>query len=457
MRRHFDFVVIGGGSAGYAAARTAADAGRSVAIVDSGSELAGLCILRGCMPSKTLLHVADVLHHARTAGKLGLRIPSAEADMVAVQARKREIIADFASYRVEQLNSDRFTLIRSKVRFVSEAELETEDGERIEAEHFVVATGSLVNWPEVPGLEPGRIWTSDDVLNLDYLPQSVVVLGGGVVACELAQFLQRMGAKVTLVQRSGRILKECSPEAAAVVEQAFRDEGMDVYTGTKLIAVVDDPTRSGKLVRFEWAGEMVEVSAAHVMNAMGRRPATDGLNLSAAGVNLDKQGRIVVDEFQRSTNPRIYAAGDVCGPVEIVHVAIMQGELAAGHATGAKFELLDYDKVTRVVFTSPQVAAAGLGAEELNERGIIFREESYPFDDHGKSILMEAKYGYVRIMAGQDGRILGAECVGQDAGELIHPLVVAIALGADCKSLLKAQWYHPTLSEIWTYPLEDLA
>ncbi len=448
-------VVIGGGSAGYAAARAAAAAGASVAVVDSGPELGGLCILRGCMPSKTLLYVADILHHARNSGKLGLRIPEAAADMAAVQARKREIISDFASYRAGQLASGRFTLIRKRVRFVSPSELEAEDGERIGGAHFVVATGSRVNWPPVPGLEPGRVWTSDDVLDLDHLPRSVVVLGGGVVACELAQMLLRFGSAVTLVQRSGRLLRECSADAAAVVEKAFRDEGMSVLTGTRLIAVED--VGEYMLVRFEKDGAVHEVRAERVVNAMGRSPATDGLGLAAAGVELDGQGRIKVDRFQQTTNERILAAGDVCGPVEIVHVAIMQGELAASVALGQKVHPIDYDKVTRVVFTDPQVASAGLGKEELEEREACYTEASYPFDDHGKSILMEAKYGFVRCFADGDGRLIGAECVGRDAGELIHPMSVALALNADCRSLLSAHWYHPTLSEIWTYPLEDLA
>ena len=455
MSRHFDFVVIGGGSAGYAAARTAASAGKTVAIVDSGPELGGLCILRGCMPSKTLLYVADILHHARNSAKLGLRIPKADADMAAVQARKKEIIKDFADYRAGQLLSDRFTLIRKNVRFVSGEALETEDGERIEAGHFVIATGSVVNWPKVPGLEPGKVWISDDVLDLDFLPESVVVLGGGVVACELAQMLNRLGTKVTLVQRSGRILKECSPEAAAVVEKAFRDEGMEIYTGTRLLAIEEEG--GARLVRFEHHGQVKEVQAAHVLNAMGRSPASDGLNLDAACVELNEQGRVVVDEFQRTSNHRISAAGDVCGPVEIVHVAIMQGELAVEAALGKKVHPIDYDKVTRVVFTDPQVASAGISKEELDERDIAYSEASYPFDDHGKSILMEAKYGYVRAFANAEGRLLGAECVGRDAGELIHPMALALALNADCRSMLRAHWYHPTLSEIWTYPLEDLA
>ncbi len=456
MGRHFDFVVVGGGSAGYAAARTAAAAGRSVAIVEGGAKLGGLCILRGCMPSKTLIHVADVLHQANSAAKLGLTIPQAGADMAKVQARKKIVIKDFADYRAGQLESDRFTLIREKAHFVSASEIEMEAGERISADHFVIATGSSVNWPNVPGLSrENGVWTSDEVLDMDALPESAIVLGGGVVACELAQVLARFGCRVNLIQRSARILKECSPQAAAVVEKAFADEGISVTTGTRLLNVTR--TGSGFAVRYEKDGEVREARGENLVNAMGRSPATASLNLAAAGIEVNSAGQIVTDAFQRTTNPRVYAAGDCCGPVEIVHVAILQGELAASHALGKSCEPVDYDKLTRVVFTDPGVASAGLSATQLTARGIAFREASYPFDDHGKSILMEAKYGYVKVLAGEGGKILGAEVVGRDAGELIHPLAVGIALGATCRDLLKVQWYHPTLSEIWTYPLEDLA
>jgi pyruvate/2-oxoglutarate dehydrogenase complex dihydrolipoamide dehydrogenase (E3) component len=162
--------------------------------------------------------------------------------------------------------------------------------------------------------------------------------------------------------------------------------------------------------------------------------------------------------MQRTSNPRIYAAGDVAGPHEIVHLAVMQGEVAAQHAAGRNPAPVNFDNMTGVVFTDPQVAAAGISLEEAKGRGIRTVVADYPFDDHGKSILMEAKYGYVKAWADRaTGKVIGAECVGKDAGELIHAMAVAITLGATPADLLKVHWYHPTLSEIWSYPLEDLA
>ncbi len=457
MPQSFDFIVVGGGSAGYAAARTARDAGARVAVVDGAAELGGLCILRGCMPSKTLIYSAEVLHHAQHGATLGLDIPAARADLAALQARKRRIIAEFADYRAQQLESGRFDLFRQRARFTGPREVTLADGTVLAGSHFLVATGSVISRPPLPGLDKVPALTSDDVLNLAQLPESVIVLGGGVVACELAQFLQRIGSKVILIQRSPHILKEHSPETAIVVEQALRDEGMEVFTGTHL-GEISAMAQGGVRVTFTHGGQNVVREASALFNALGRKPATDQLGLAAAGVVLKSSGHIQTDEFQRSSNPAIYAAGDCAGPHEIVHVAIQQGEIAARHALGRAVSPVNYAHLVKIVFTDPQVASAGYSEKELQAQGVPYVAAAHPFGDHGKSILMEAKRGHVKIFARRpDGRLLGAECVGRDASELIHAPAVALPLNATVPDLLRAHWYHPTLSEIWTYPLEECA
>ncbi|MGJ8641204.1 MAG: dihydrolipoyl dehydrogenase family protein [Opitutaceae bacterium] len=453
-KTHFDYIVIGGGSGGYAAARTAKEVCDNVAIVDGASELGGLCILRGCMPSKTLIYAAEVLHLAQHGDTFGLKVPSAEVDMPALHRRKLEVIKEFSDYRQEQLESDRFTLFRNHAKFIDERTIELDDGTQLTADHFMVATGSVVSEPSIPGLKEVPYWTSDDVLDLDFKPEKVIVLGGGIVACELAQFLRRTGSEVVQIQRSEHILKEVSESAAIVVEQAFRDGGIELYTGTQLKSVhyADGSFR----VEFEHQGELLTIEAPHLMNALGRRPNTDKLDLEAADVKTKKSGHIECNDMQTTSNPRIYACGDVSGPHEIVHVAIMQGEAAARHATGRSADPVNYDTLLGVVFTDPQIGVVGLSEKELRARGIEYLVADYPFDDHGKSILMEAKYGYVKVLADTSGTVLGAECVSKDAGELIHSMAVAVSLKANVRDLLKVHWYHPTLSEIWSYPIEDI-
>ena len=452
----FDFIVIGGGSAGYAAARTARETRERVAIIDSAAELGGLCILRGCMPSKTLIYSTEVLHLARKGALFGLDIPTARSDMPAIQERKIRMIDDFKGYRHQQLLSDRYTLIRDSARFIDEKTIQLrQSGRQLTADAFVIATGSVVNYPPIKGLEMEGIWTSDDILELDHLPESILILGGGVVACELAQFLRRAGSEVTQVQRSPYILRENSEEAAAVIMEVFREEGIRLFTGTRMTEV--EKTEDGFCIHFEDNSGKHAESARYLLNALGRRPAVDGLDLHRAGVYLHPHGKIQVNAHQQTDNPRIYAAGDVCGPYEIVHIAVLQGEVAARHATGREGEPVNLDERTSVVFTDPQVATAGLSIEEACERGLDLVIADYPFDDHGKSILMEARHGYVKAWAEREsGRLVGAECVGKDAGELIHAMAVGVTMKASIQDLLKVHWYHPTLSEIWSYPLEDL-
>jgi pyruvate/2-oxoglutarate dehydrogenase complex dihydrolipoamide dehydrogenase (E3) component len=377
--------------------------------------------------------------------------------MKSIHARKLEIIGSFAAYREQQLSSGRYALHRAQARFVDPHTLALSDGTRIRGEKFLIASGSRISTPPIPGLAETPSWTSDDVLDLDFVPESVIVLGGGIVACELAQFLRRVGSRVTLIQRSQNILRDHSPEASSVVRQAFLDDGIELHTGTRLDKISGDA--SGVSVTYTRSGETVTKHARHLFNALGRSPSTEGLDLDAAGVALTLEGRVGINEFQQTSAPHIYAGGDVCGPHDIVHVAIAQGELAARHAAGVPdLKPIDHSLLLNIVFTDPSLATIGLQESELEEAGTPFLRASYPFNDHGKSILMDANYGYVKVMADPEtGRILGAEIVGKDAGELIHCFSGPLAMKATVFDLLRAPWYHPTLAEIITYPLEEIA
>jgi pyruvate/2-oxoglutarate dehydrogenase complex dihydrolipoamide dehydrogenase (E3) component len=457
MGSTYDFVVIGGGSAGFNAARVAASLGRRVAVIDGARKLGGLCILRGCMPSKTLIYTAEVLHLAKNAGKFGLRVKGASANMRSLHARKSRIISEFAGHRAKQLRSGDFDLIRSNARFADSHTVILDDGRRIKAAQFLISTGSRVSVPGVPGLSESRFWTSDDVLDLDFKPRSVIVLGGGIVACELAQFLRRLGTKVCVIQRNRALMRHLPTAAAKVARQAFEDEGIEVRTRTKILGIRSGPR--GTTVTFAQDGKILRRKAEHLLNALGREPNTFGLSLREAGVECEESGRIITNRWQQTSTPNIYAAGDCCGPHEIVHIAVQQGELAARHAAKAKgLKPIEDSMLLIVVFTDPQLAIIGWQERDLKRKGIKYLIAKYPFNDHGKAILMNATYGYVKILAEpRSGRILGAEIVGKDAGELIHCFSAPLAMRATVHDMLRAPWYHPTLSEIITYPLEELA
>jgi pyruvate/2-oxoglutarate dehydrogenase complex dihydrolipoamide dehydrogenase (E3) component len=452
----FDVIILGGGSGGYAAARTTSAAGLKTAVIEGGREVGGLCILRGCMPTKALLYAAEVKHLAENAGIWGIRAGKVGYDFTKVMARKDAQIEDFAGFRRQQLNSGKFKFIRAEASFLDPHTVRLNTGIKLSAKYFVVATGSRVAAPPLPQLVEVGYWTSDDAVALTKLPKSLIILGGGAIACEFAQFFARFGVKVTLIQRSEHILKEFDADAGQVIERMFGTEGLKVYTGTKLLGA--GSRGKLKVVTFEHRGKKTSVSAEEILFALGREPNTELLNLDAAGIKKE-HGRIVTNHRMQTSAPHIYAAGDCTGPHEIVHIAVTQGEVA-GHniANTKKTRKMDYRLLISVVFTDPQVAAVGLTEKMATAKGLPFLSASYPFSDHGKSLLMEAKAGFVKLLANpKTGEIIGGSCVGPSGGELIHEIVAAMAKRMTVHELAAMPHYHPTLAEIWTYPAEELA
>ena len=450
-----DIAVIGGGSAGYAAARTAHAAGAQVAVIDQGP-WGGLCILRGCMPSKAILRSAEIASHLRRASEFGLAPVEVRVDLAAIVERKARLVADFAAYRREQLSDGRFALYQARARFLSPQTLQAGD-DVIEAGHFIIATGSMPHRVPVAGVAHIGYLTSDEALDLCQQPESLLVLGGGPIAVELAQFFQRIGTQVTLIQRSDHILSAGDEDLARPVEARFRAEGMEVYTGTQLRQFTEQ--NGSTIAHFSQGGAEKTASAALVLQALGRRPHIDGLGLDQAGVEVAR-GCIVVDAAMRTSQPHIYAVGDVNGEHEVVHIAIDQGEIAAYNATHPDRPEHRFDDRLNalVVFTDPQVASVGLSERDCRAAGRPYLVARYPFDDHGKSLTMGETCGHAKILCDpRSGEVLGGHIVGPEAGELIHELIAVMYFRGTVQDLAKIPHYHPTLAEILTYPAEELA
>ncbi|HKW45087.1 MAG TPA: FAD-dependent oxidoreductase [Candidatus Eremiobacteraceae bacterium] len=448
----YDFCVIGGGSAGYAAATIARALGKKVVIVESLAPLGGLCILRGCMPSKTLLRSAEVAHLVAEAPKFGIETGAALANIPAIVARKRRIIKEFADYRVEGI--DEFPVLRGSVSFIGPDALMA--GHTIvRAEKYLVATGSVINIPQIPGLVETGFLTSDDVLDLDVLPRSVIVLGGGLIACELAQYLQRVGVEVTLLQRGLSLLSREDPDVGFALQRALVDEGTEIRTGVKLIGISIPGGR--KRVQFDSGGDRAMVEADEIFVALGRRANVDGLELASAGVRFDRRG-VHVDASLRTTNPNIYAAGDVVeDSTQLVHVAVNEGQTAARNAFSDVQQSIDYElHGARAVFTDPQVAVAGLTERECKERSLRYAVARFPFDDLGKAIAIGETKGFVKMLAAPDGTILGVAIVGAEASDLIHESIALLYFKANVRDVMRMPHLHPTLAEILTYPAEEL-
>lgn len=456
----YDVAVLGGGSAGYAAARTAASGGLRTVLLEGAAQTGGLCILRGCMPSKALLYAAEVLHLARQGRTWGLRIPKSGFHFPAVMARKSAMIADFAGYRRQQLEKGPFDFLRAQARFTGPHTLEL-TGPRakprsLTARNFILCTGSVTALPPCPGLEKTGFMTSDDALSLRALPRSLIVLGGGPIAVELAQFFCRMDVKVTLIQRSAHILRESDPDAAAALEAVLRREGVRLFAPTHLLRAFRLGRNKG--IEFEFDNGTRRVTAENILVATGRTPNTAGLGLDRIGVSIEG-GRIITNSGMRTSVPHVYAAGDCTGPNQIVHIAVEQGEVAARNILNPRRpRRVDDRLLIRVVFTEPQVASVGLTEKEAAARGIPILAASYPFADHGKSLIMEAKDGFVKLLADKKtGVLIGGACVGPSGGELIHEIVAAIYARMTARELAAMPHYHPTLAEIWTYPAEEIA
>ena len=468
MKRNteFDIAVLGGGSGGYAAARTAAAAGKKVVVIDGAAELGGLCILRGCMPSKALIESANRNLVVREAAKFGIEVTSSKVNTETVIERKRRLIKEFSDYRSEQLQDGRFELIRGHATFKDPHTLEVQlkDGgsTMVTAKTFIIATGSSVFVPDIPGLHEHGYLTSDDVLDMVDAPDSLVVLGGGAIALEMAHYFEAIDKQVTVIQRSGHLLTGMDVDLADELETALTSRTMKIECDTRLLRVEKTPDGKKRVV-YEKGGVETFVDADAILAATGRKPNTINLGADAANIELNSQGGVVVGLDMQSSVSHIFSCGDVCSPYEIVHIAIEQGELAAENAIKfiekeCDFGKIDYRLKLYGIFTDPQVAAVGMTEIEASAAGREVIVETHPFNDHGKSMIHGSKHGFVKLIGdAKTKEILGGSVVGPEAAELIHEIVVAMAFHSTAGQLAKIPHYHPTLSEIWTYPAEEIA
>lgn len=449
----YDFVVLGAGSAGYWAAKTAGKAGARVLLADPGP-LGGLCILRGCMPSKALLRSGEVAHLIRRAGRLGIRVGEPVIDFEQVMARKRHWVNDFAGYRIEGIEKqDGFEFVGEAARFVGPHELALGD-RRVAFDKALISTGSVVAWPPVPGLREAGAITSDEALSLDRVPASMLVVGGGVIALELGQFYARMGAQVKLVLRGDRVLTGEDPEVSAALEAAFAEEGIEI-----LREVAIHRARKGDAgieLDISRQGQAERLVAESVLVATGRQPRLEGLGLVHLGLS-ESLRQLPVDEFQRIQGAEhVYAAGDAAGQHQLVHVAIQEGIVAAKHASGQPCEPVRRDTTAAAIFCEPGVGRVGLNRQEAAAQGRRVVSGSYPFNDQGKALVADLTHGHVEVLADADtGVIVGATVVGAEAGDLIHEMILAVHMKMTLEAFLEVPHLHPTLAEAWLDAAEE--
>lgn len=451
----FDLAIIGSGSAAFAAAIAARAKGKHVVMVERGTT-GGTCVNVGCVPSKALLAAAEARHTATASDRFpGI---SATAGPVAFP----ELIAGKDAL-VERLRAEKYTdlaadydwdIVHGTATFTTDADgpaltvtLNSAGTRRIEAAHYLIATGSAPWAPPIDGLEQAGYLTSTTAMELDRLPESMIVVGGNAVGLEQAQLFARLGTHVTVVEALDRLAPFEEPEVSTLIQEVFTDEGITVHTGAALTAVLTEDGVRTATVRTRAGSERV-LRAEQLLIATGRRPVTAGLHLDQVGVKTGERGEIVVDDYLRTTNPRIWAAGDVTGRPQFVYVAAAHGTLVADNALTGAERTLDYTALPRVTFTRPAIAAVGMTDAQVVEAGVRCDCRTLPLAHVPRALANRDTRGLVKLVAdASTGRLLGVHVVADGAGDLITAATYAISAGLTVDQLAHTWAPYLTMAE----------
>lgn len=441
----YDLAIVGSGSAAFAAAIRATGLGASVAMVERGT-VGGTCVNVGCIPSKALLAAAAERHRTLHNPFPGIQTGEATVDLPSLIAGKDEIVSSLRRDKyLDLVDYYGFELVPGTARF-QDGETLLVDGKPLRAEHYLVAAGAVPDAPPIAGLADAGYLTSTTALELTELPERLVVIGGNYVGLELAQLFARLGAQVTVVEALERIAPFEEPQASAVLAGVFRDEGIEVVTD----ALVERVERVGsdKIVHARHDGRETRFVADAILVATGRRADTGALGLENAGVTTNGRGQIEIDPTLRTTNPRVFAAGDVTPAPQFVYVAAAMGAAAAENALGNGDRTLDYAALPRVTFTSPQLAAVGLTDEQAKEQGLDCSCRTLELAHVPRGIVERDTRGIVKLVAERETRrVVGATVVAEGAGDVILAAVYAVQLGMTLDQMTATWAPYLTMSE----------
>ncbi len=443
----FDLLVVGGGSAGFAAAIKGAELGARVALVEGGT-LGGTCVNVGCVPSKTLIRAAEAQHRRAHHGFAGIPSADGRPEWAAVRAQKDGLVAALrqAKYWDVLRAYEAITLVEQRATLTSGRSVRLADGRTLTGGKVVVTTGASPWAPPIPGLAEVGYLDSTGAMALDRLPRSLLVIGGSAVGLELAQMFSRLGVQVTVLEALPRLVPSEEPAIGQALAGYLRDEGLAIHTGVQITRVAR--RRDGYTVAFDEGGAARTVSADQLLVATGRRANTAGLGLEALGVTLGPKGEIAVNEFLQSSHPDLYAAGDVIGDPMFVYVAAYGGTVAAENALAGNRRRYDLTALPKVTFTDPAVASVGLTEAEARAQGIEPLVATLPLEHVPRALAARDTRGFVRLLAHPDTRkILGAHILAAEAGEMVTEAALAIRFGLTTDDLTAT--FHPylTLSE----------
>jgi mercuric reductase len=453
MKNHrFDLVILGSGSTAFAAAIRAAELGKTAAMTESRT-LGGTCVNRGCLPSKNLIAAAGIIHDAAHPRYPGLTPVRMNFDFPQLVKQKDDVIAYYRQKKYQSIVGDRISVFDGSARFVEPNAVQVANV-RLEAERFLIATGSTPFLPRLKGLDRVRFLTSDlltseEDIELAERPESLTILGGGYIALELGQFFSRLGTRVTIIEPSAHVLPTYEPEVGVALGQILEQEGITVLTGTRAVAVREE--RGG--VETDVTGDTPgTVRSSHLLIATGRRANTDKLGLDVAGVRTDERGAVIVDEELRTTAAHVWAAGDVIGANTdnqmATPVGAQDGGIAALNALRGEHRKVDHRVIPRAIFTDPELAVVGLTDKQAVERGYRCACRSVKMDLVPRALAVRNPRGVIKMVAERESRrVLGVSMLGTDAAEVIHEAAMGIRLGATVRDFAEMLHVYPTMAE----------
>jgi pyruvate/2-oxoglutarate dehydrogenase complex dihydrolipoamide dehydrogenase (E3) component len=441
----YDVVVLGSGAPGKLLAWTLASQGRRTAVIER-RYVGGSCPNIACLPSKNVIHGAKVADYFRRGAEFGIAHGDWKVDMAAVRDRKRTMVDGLVALHLEKYEQSGAELVMGSGRFVApktvEVALNAGGTRTLRGQTVVINTGSRARIDDTPGLADARPLTHVEALDLDHLPDRLIILGGGYVGLELAQAFRRFGSRVTVVERNGALIHREDPDVTEAVEGLFRDEGIDVRTGT---AVTRVEGRSGRSVLLHESNGAIE--GTHLLVAGGRIPNTDGIGLEAAGVETDGRGHVKVNERLQTTAEGVWAVGDCAGSPYFTHIAEDDFRVVLANLSGGS-RVTTGRQVPFCLFTDPELARVGLSEREARARGVAYRLAKIPLDHVLRSRTLSETRGFLKALVeeGGDG-ILGFTAFGAEAGELLPAVQVAMAARLPYTALRDAVLTHPTMAE----------
>jgi dihydrolipoamide dehydrogenase len=446
---HFEIVVVGAGPGGYAAAFRAADLGKKVLLIDKDPSLGGVCLNRGCIPSKALLHISKVMDEASHLSSMGVTYGKPDIDLDAIRAHKDKIVAQLNGGIAQIAKARKVESIRGTATFKSNSELkvETEDSDiSVSFDKCIIATGSTSAMiPGVPADHPS-VLTSRTALDLVDIPERLLVIGGGIIGLELGQVYAALGSQVSVVEFLPNLLPGTDSDLVKPLHRKLKKQFQSILLSSKVTSV--EPNDDGTLnVTIENDKETLMQVYDKVLVSVGRKPNTNLLNINATDVEVDQQGFIHVDVYRRTSVKNIFAIGDIAGNPMLAHKATHEGKVAAEVASGHP-AAFDVRAIPSVVYTNPEIAWAGLTETEAKENDVAYEKGEFPWAASGKAIIMGAKQGKTKILFDPETKqVLGVGIVGSGAGDMISEGMLAIEMGADAEDIGLTIHPHPTLGE----------